>query len=176
MSWNVIPRPGPEEYAPQYAGYVSRVPHERVRELLANQIAETAGLLGRVKADREGFRYAPGKWTIREVTGHIADTERVMAYRLLRIARHDTTPLPGFDENAWMSPAGFEQRRLADLVEELQAVRAATLKLIDGLPGGALPQRGEASGKVVSAGALAYIIAGHELHHVAILNERYGLA
>lgn len=176
MSQSVIARPGQDEYAPHYAGYVSRVPHERIRELLAGQIAETAALLGRVKADREGYRYAPGKWTIREVTGHIADTERVMAYRLLRIGRHDTTPLPGFDENAWMPPAEFEQRRLKDLMEELQAVRAATLKLIDGLPASAFAQRGEASGKPVSVRALAYIIAGHELHHVAVLRERYGLA
>lgn len=176
MSWSTIARPGSDEFAAFYAGYVSRVPDDRVRDHLAAQLKDTVALLTRVKPDREGFRYAPGKWSIREVTGHLSDTERVMSYRLLRIARHDTTPLPGFDENAWVPPADFESRRLKDLIAEFQAVRTATLALLDGLPASAMDRRGEASGKPISARALAYIITGHELHHVAVLRERYGVA
>ena len=173
---SVIARPGADEYAPFYAGYVSRVPDDHVRDLLAAQIGETAALFGRVRPDREGYRYAPDKWSVREVAGHLADTERVMAYRLLRIARNDATPLAGFDENAWVPPAEFDKRRLNDLVSEFRAVRTATLALLDGLPAAAVSRRGQASGKIVSVGALAYIIAGHERHHVAVLRERYGLA
>jgi hypothetical protein len=175
MSLTTITRPATDEYAPPYAGYVGLVRDERVAVHLASQIDQTAALLGRVPADREGYRYAPGKWSIREVVGHVADTERVMAYRLLRIARADTTPLPGFDENLWVAPAEFDARRLGDLMDEFRAVRAATLKLIHGLPAAAFARVGQASGKPVSARALAYIIAGHELHHVGVLRDRYGL-
>ncbi|HEY2824940.1 MAG TPA: DinB family protein [Gemmatimonadales bacterium] len=175
MSLKVITRPGSDEFAPFYAGYVGLVPDERVPARLESQVIETAALFGRVSAAREGHRYEPGKWSVREVAGHMADTERVMAYRLLRIGRNDPTPLPGFDENAWVPPAEFESRRLADLVDEFRAVRNATLKLLGGLPATAFSHRGEASGRGVSVRALAYIIAGHELHHVKVLRERYGL-
>jgi hypothetical protein len=175
MSLTTIPRPAADEFAPAYAGYVALVRDERVPVHLAAQIEQTAALLGRVGADREGYRYAAGKWSVREVVGHLSDTERVMAYRLLRVARNDATPLPSFDENAWVPPAEFDGRRLGDLVDEFRAVRAATLKLLHGLPAAAFTRRGTASGKTVSVRALAYIIAGHELHHVGVLRERYGL-
>lgn len=119
--------------------------------------------------------YAPGKWSIKEVAGHIVDTERIMAYRLLRIARGDSTPLPGFEQDDYVRDGNFASRTLANLIEEFRLVRAATLALLQGLDGEALVRRGLADGKPVSARALAYIIAGHERHHLDILQQRYGL-
>jgi len=168
-----VPAPGADEYAPYYAGYVARMANDDVIEALVRQIDETATALSRVKPADEGYRYAAGKWTVREVVGHLADTERIMSYRLLCIARGDQTPLPSFDENAYAAVAGADSRRLSDLVAEFRTVRAATLSLIRGLDAEALGRRGIASGRPVSARALVYIIGGHERHHMAVLGERY---
>ena len=119
------------------------------------------------------FAYAPGKWTIKQVVGHICDAERIFAYRALRFARGDVAPLPGFDENAWMPAARFDARPLGDLAAELDAVRRATLALLRTFDADALARRGTANNKEISVRALAYVIAGHERHHVGILRERY---
>jgi len=121
-------------------------------------------------------RYAPGKWSVKEVAGHLADTERIMAYRALRIARGDETPLPGFDENAYVPPAKFDARPLVDLIGDLFTVRAATVALFRTFDADAWRRRGTASGKPISVRALGYMIPGHERHHVEILKTRYGLA
>jgi hypothetical protein len=169
----LIPRPGPTEHAPYYARYIGRVPDGDLIALLRDQVIETSALLRGVSDDRANFAYAPGKWTIKEVVGHISDVERVMAYRALRFARKDATPLPGFDENAW-GPAGeFGARTLGDLVEELQVVRAATIQLAKHLSQEALARVGTANGTPTSVRALLYIIAGHERHHAELLRERY---
>lgn len=168
-------RPASTEYAPYYDRYVQQVPDGDVVALLRAQLGETLALLRAVPEARADHRYAEGKWSVREVVGHVADAERVFAYRLLRIARGDRTPLPGFDENAWMSQAPFEGRTLASLVAELETVRAATLTLVESLDEVALAREGRASDNPVTARALAWIIAGHERHHVTILRERYGV-
>jgi hypothetical protein len=120
--------------------------------------------------------YAPGRWTVKEVIGHIADTERVMAYRALRIARGDRTPLPGFEQDPYVAVAELNDRPLPELLAELAAVRAATVALFTGIPTAAWTRMGTASDAPCSVRALAYIIAGHELHHRALLHERYGVA
>src|SRR4029077_5181557 len=118
-------------------------------------------------------RYAPGKWSIKEVIGHVSDAERVFSHRALRFARGDRTRLPGFDEKAYTPAGRFDARPLPDLAAELDAVRHATIALFAGLDSEALARRGPANNKEVSVRALAYIIAGHERHHVGILRERY---
>ena len=169
----MIPRPARDEYAPYYHTYVGAVPDGDLLEMLDESLEETLGLLGGIGEGGGGHRYAEGKWSVREVVGHIVDTERVMAYRALRIARGDRTPLPGFDQDPYVAAAGFDRRTLADLSDELAAVRAASVHLFRHLDDEALARRGTASGSEVTVRALAWIIAGHEMHHRRILRERY---
>lgn len=171
----MIPRPAPSEYAPYYAGYINRVPEGDVLGQLARQFDETRALLRDLPPGRAVHRYAAGKWSVAEVVGHVTDAERIFAYRALRIARGDVTPLASFDENAYVPAGSFDRRTLPDLVDELAAVRHATLTLLRGLPAEAYERSGVASGRPVSVRALVFIMAGHELHHVAILRERYGI-
>jgi len=168
-----IPRPGDGEYAPFYAGYIAKLPGDDALAPLAAQERETAELLGGLSAEAAAFRYAPGKWSVKQVAAHLADAERVFAYRALRIARGDETPLPGFDEKAYADAAGADARPLAELAAELRAVRAATLALFRGLDPAALARRGTANGVPVTVRAAAWIIAGHERHHLEILRTRY---
>lgn len=168
-----IARPGEEEYAPVYAGYVKRVPEGDLRGALRAQLGTTLALLRGVGEPRGDHRYAPDKWTIKEVIGHVIDTERIMAYRALRIGRGDATPLPGFEQNDYVPNGNFGQRTLANLAEELEVVRRSTIILFQHMDETALARRGTASGAAVTPRALAYIIAGHELHHVDILRTRY---
>ncbi|HUH12747.1 MAG TPA: DinB family protein [Longimicrobiales bacterium] len=167
-------RPGPDEFDPFYSGYIERVPDADIRATLRAQGAATAALLRSERArERAEHAYAPGKWLLKEVVGHLADTERILAYRALRIARGDATPLAGFDENRYVAGGGFSGRTLDDLTAGLEAVRAATLALLDGLPEDAWTRAGTANEARVTVRALAWIIAGHELHHRAIVEERY---
>ncbi|HEU4452701.1 MAG TPA: DinB family protein [Longimicrobium sp.] len=168
-------RPGAGEYAPYYERYVGRVPEGDVVELLAQQAGEAAAFLRAVPASRADHRYEPGKWSVKEVVGHVSDAERIFAYRLLRIARGDQTPLPGFDENEYAAVAGpgFSARTLESLVSEWEDVRRATLSLLHSLDREALARTGTASNFTVSARALAHILYGHMDHHLAILRERY---
>ena len=154
---------------------MDRVPDGDVLELLSRQIEDTAALLGAVPEARAGHRYAPDKWSIREVVGHVCDAERIFAYRALRFARGDETPLAAFEEKAYVPAARFDTRTLAELVAELRDVRRATLSLLRNLDAAAWDRWGTASGHRVSVRALAYVIAGHERHHLAILRERYGV-
>jgi hypothetical protein len=166
-------RPDSTEYASHYAGYVAGVPEGDVVATLRDGGRELLSAIADIAESRGGFRYADGKWTIREVVGHVIDAERVFAYRALRIARGDTTPLAAFDEDAYARTAGSDQRTLADLAEELRAVRESTVALFASLPDEAWTRSGTASGKTVSVRALAYIAAGHARHHLVILRERY---
>lgn len=166
-------RPAAGEYATFYAGYIAGVPDGALVEQLRAQGRETAALLAGVPATKHTFAYAPGKWTVKEVVGHMADAERIFTYRILRIARGDTTPLPGFDEKAYVPVSGAAARTLADLAEELAAIRGATLALLEHLPPDAPARMGTASNAPVSVRALAWITAGHERHHLRILRERY---
>lgn len=170
-----IPVPGPDEYAPFYAGYVASVAHGALTELLERQVETLRELCGGLPGDAGDYRYAPGKWSVKQILGHVGDVERVFAYRLLRISRGDSTPLAGFEENAYVEAAGFERRTVGDLMDELELLRASTLTLMRHVPAVAWARRGVASGAEVTARALAYIIAGHMQHHTAILRDRYGL-
>ncbi len=165
--------PANDEYATPYAGYVARVPSGDIVTTIRTQLPATLSLLRAVEPARTLTGYAPGKWSIRDIVQHMADTERVMSYRALRIARGDPTPLPGFDENAYAPAAGAGARSMESLLAEFETVRASTVALLDGFPGEAWERRGTASGSRVTVRALAWIIAGHERHHVAIIRERY---
>ena len=165
--------PAAGEYATPFAGYVARVPSGDIVTTIRGQLPSTLSLLRAVEPARTITGYAPGKWSIRDIVQHMADTERVMSYRALRIARGDLTPLPGFDENAYAPAAGASARSMESLLAELETVRASTVTLLDGVPGEAWERRGTASGNPVTVRALAWIIAGHERHHVAIIRDRY---
>lgn len=166
-------RPSADEFAPYYGTYINKVADGDIVATLKSQIGPTLAFLRSIPEDRAGHRYAEGKWSIREVVGHMSDAERIFAYRALRIARADTTPLPGFDENEFVKRSRLDDRQYASLVDEYEAVRAATIALYDGLFPEEWTRHGTASGKAVSTRALAWITAGHELHHVEVLKTRY---
>jgi uncharacterized damage-inducible protein DinB len=168
-----IARPQGNEYVPYYGKYISLVPDGDLVETLRAQIGDTLSLLRTIPEQRASYRYASGKWSIKEVVGHMADVERIMTYRALRIARGDATPLPGFDENSYVPAGNFEARSLASLAHEFEEVRRATVAFLETLEPDAAARRGSANNNEISARALAYIIAGHERHHVGILRERY---
>lgn len=169
----VFERPAAGEFNPYYAKYIDPVPEGDVLETLARQEDETASFLRAIPAELHGHRYADGKWSIREVVGHVADAERIFAYRALRIARGDQTPLASFDENAYAAAARYDQRDLGSIVDEWAAVRRSTLALFRSMDADEARRAGTASESPVSVRALAWIIAGHGLHHEKILRERY---
>jgi hypothetical protein len=166
-------RPDSTEYAPYYGKYISLVPDGDIVVTLGKQIEGSLGLLRGLSETQGGLRYAPGKWSIKEVVGHLIDAERIFSYRALRFARKDQTPLAGFEENSYVEHANFDSRKLADLVEEFECVRRSSLHFFKNLDGDSWLRRGIASDNEVSVRALAYITAGHELHHVEILRARY---
>jgi DinB superfamily len=168
-----LARPEAGEYAAYYEKYVSLVPGDDATGALEAQRVQTMQLFAG-RSERDGnFRYAPDKWTVKEVLGHVSDTERIFTYRALRIARGDQTPLPGFEQDDYVRSGGFNERPLASLVEEFAYVRSASLALFRSLGPEAWLRRGTASKNEVSVRALAFITAGHELHHRQILKERY---
>jgi hypothetical protein len=176
--------PAPEDFAPGYRSYLELVPG--AAEPLGGILPLLEHQPGRLRSQLQGateaealFRYAPGKWSVKEVVAHLTDVERVMAYRMLRIGRGDTTPLPGFDENHWMENAGHDLRPLSHHVEEFATARADTVALLRGLLEGlgdsALQRAGTASERRVSVHALAWILAGHPEHHMKLLAVKYGM-
>jgi len=169
----MLSRPSADEYFEYYGKYIALVPDGDVRDHLRTQLFETVALLERVTDAKAEQAYGAGKWTLKEVVLHLSDTERVFGYRMLRIARGDMTPLPGFEQNDWVPHSCANGRTMANLVMEFAAVRAATLALVDSVPDEGWMRRGTASGHTISARALAYIAAGHERHHLSIIRERY---
>jgi hypothetical protein len=166
-------RPRDDEFASFYASYVASVPDGDVTRTLAVQGEEFLYLLKDVGDEKAVSSYAPGKWTLKEVILHITDAERIFAYRMLRIARGDETPMAPFDENAYVPLSGANDRTVETLLGEFAAVRGATLALLRWLPEAAWSRRGIASSREVSMRALAWITAGHAMHHERILRERY---
>src|SRR5215831_10775456 len=166
-------KPDPTEYAPYFEKYISLVPEGEIVVTLGLQIDSTLGLISSLSEAQGDLRYAPGKWSVKEVIGHLIDAERIFAYRALRFARNDATPLPGFDENSFVANAGFDSRSLGDLAEEFEHTRKSNIYLFKSLDGDSSLRRGVASDNRLSVRAIAYIIAGHELHHVGILRSRY---
>lgn len=166
-------RPAANECAEFYRGYIATAPEGDIRDTLAWSLDQTLGLLQKIPADREDFAYAAGKWTVKEVVGHIADAERVFAYRALRFGRGDETPLASFEQDDYVRRGRFGARTLADLAAEFEHLRRANLLLFLGFEPEALFRKGVASGREISVRALLWIMAGHELHHGNILRERY---
>jgi hypothetical protein len=168
-------RPKADEYDPAFAGYVARIAEEEsVVTLLSEQSGGVTRRFDGVPETRGDYRYATGKWSLKEVIGHLSDTERVFAYRALRIGRGDATALVGFDDQSYVARMHAEDLSLVDVVNDWQAVRAATLTLFRNLSTAAWQRRGTASGHPISVRALAYVIAGHTRHHLAVIDERYG--
>jgi hypothetical protein len=161
------------EAAEYYFKYIDLVPAGDIREVLATQLPDTVALLRGISDERSRYRYAPGKWSIREVVGHLNDTERVLAFRALWFARGFDSPLPSFDENVAARHAAAGERSLDSHIEEFRSVRSSTLDFFRDLPPDAWLRRGIASDNPFTVRALAYIIAGHVIHHARILNERY---
>ena len=170
---NPLGRPAPDEYAPYYSAYVSAVPDGEILVLLRDQLAETEALLREFRGERGDHRYAPGKWSVKEVVGHMADTERIFAYRALRFARGDRTPLPGYEQDDFVRGGNFSARPLPEIAGELRSVRMASITLFAGLSADALMRRGPANNVEFSVRALAWIIAGHERHHARVIREKY---
>jgi len=166
-------RPAPNEYAPYYGRYIALVPDGPIVETLREQIGETTALLGSLPEAKGDHRYEPGKWSVKEVIGHLIDSERIFSYRALRFARRDETPLPGFEQDDYVPAGAFGRRTLRDLIEEFRTVREATLLFYRHLDEEALSRSGIASENRMSVRALAWSIAGHERHHVQVLRERY---
>ncbi|GIP57847.1 DinB family protein [Paenibacillus woosongensis] len=168
-----LSKPQSGEYLEHFEEYIREVPEGELISLLELQPEEAMLKLGTLSDEAGNYKYAEGKWSLKEVLGHITDTERVMSYRLLRIARGDKTPLPGFNEELFVSHANFERLSIQQLLKDFTTVRKATLSLIRQLDDEAWQRAGTASGGPVSSRALAYIIAGHAIHHFRIIRERY---
>lgn len=168
-------RPAETEHAPYYGRYIAKVGEGDIVRTLE---AQSGSILARWNGFTEAqgaHRYAPDKWSVRQVVGHLTDAERIFVYRATRFARADATPVPGFDENTYVANAAFDNRSLSSLLREWRAVRDGTIAFFDGLNDAELMRRGTANGQEISVRALAWIVAGHTIHHDEILKERYGL-
>jgi MOSC domain-containing protein YiiM len=171
-----LPRPKADDFDPTAAAYIARVEDiADVARALEAQRERVVARLSELSHEQAAFRYAPGKWSVTEVVGHLCDVERIFAYRLLRIGRGDETPLPGFDENTYVPAGAFARRSLADVLDEWVVVRNGSLALVRGMPSEAWSRRGRANDRAVTTAALVYITLGHVEHHLAILADRYGI-
>ena len=166
-------RPEKSEYLPYYERYIARVPDGDVVATLTDQIGETLALLRSLPASVSTYRYAPDKWSVNELVGHVIDSERLFTARALRFARNDSQPLPGFEQDDYVRNSTFDAYPLSELASELEAVRQSTIYLFKHLDDEAWTRRGIANNAEVSVRALAFITAGHELHHREILTTRY---
>lgn len=168
-----ITRPHTDEYSPYYADYVQRVPEEDIFDVLAEQIQTLHHLLTHLSEEQANFRPAPDEWSIKEVVGHLCDFERVFAYRALCFSRHESAPLPGFDQDAYVRESNYSDRMLADLIQEFEWLRRANLLAFKNLSAEAGLRRGTASGAEISVRALIYIMAGHVYQHLDSLQRAY---
>ena len=160
-----LTRPAPDEFAPYFGRYIDLVPDGDIVETLTHQLGETLGLLQSVTPELETYRYAPGKWSLREVVGHLIDVERVFAFRAIAIARSDGVELPSMEQDEWASCSNAGSRPLDDLAQEWAAVRRSGLYMFETLPAGAAERRGKGGGNPFTVRSLAWITAGHELWH-----------
>jgi uncharacterized damage-inducible protein DinB len=166
-------RPQKGDYADYFEKYISLVPSGDFLELLQQQREDLMRFLSPLSDEQAEYRYAVGKWSIKEVLGHVNDTERIFAYRLLRIARGDQTPLASFEQDSYIHHGNFSARKMSDLLEEFSVIREATIVLVRALDDAAWQRRGVASQKEITTTALAFIIAGHVRHHRIVIEERY---
>jgi hypothetical protein len=178
-SATILPRPAAGDAAPYYFRYIDRVPDEDVLSLLERGLAETrrvlAGIVG-AGGERETFRYEPGKWSVREVVGHVLDAERVFGFRALHMARGADTALPSLDEDEWVPTSGAGARPLAEMLDELELVRRGHLAMFRAFDAAAWERTGVASDVLFRVRAFPFILAGHEIHHREVLAERYAVA
>ena len=173
MAYYTTGRPSSPEYAPYFSRYIDLVGGEDIIFALSGQIDRTIPTLRAVSEEASMKRYAPGKWILKEVLGHMIDTERIFAYRALRIARNDKTELPSYDQDAFVAGANFDQRPWSDLHAEFELLRKVNILMFRGFDKHAWELRGRASGGDLSARAAAFIIAGHELAHMQMIREKY---
>ena len=166
-------RPDSSEFAPYYGKYISLVPDGDIVQTLARERDTTLEVLQSVSAEKSRFRYAAGKWSIRESYVHLIDGERIFSYRALRFARADQTPLASFEQDAYVGPSGADARDWSGIIDEYRVVRAATIALFANLPADAWTRTGIASANPVSVRAVAWMIAGHDVHHRNLLREKY---
>jgi uncharacterized damage-inducible protein DinB len=166
-------RPAAAEYPPYFSRYIDRVPEGDVVALLRDNSESLDATLKALDDARSGYRYAEGRWSIRQMLGHLLDVERVFVYRALHIARGDPAPLPGFEQDDYVAAAGSDARLLSDLRDELRALRESTIRFFSTLPDGAWARMGVVSGNNISVRAIAHIIVGHTQHHLQMLAERY---
>ena len=169
----IITRPSSSEHAPYYSRYIDLVPDGDILQILDAQAETTLRHLAAVTEEKATFRYAPGKWSLKEVVGHVIDTERVFAFRAFAFSRSDKNQFPGMEQEEYAQGANYEQRSLGDILDEFHEVRKSNLRLFRSFSEGMLMRRGIASGNEFTVRCLPYIIAGHELHHVKILREGY---
>lgn len=169
-----IERPVSGDYNPAFERYVARVPEADVLAAFAQQAGDVKAALAAIPAAREKDRYAPDKWSVRQLVGHVIDAERIMGYRLLSVARGDAAALPGFDEEAYSQVAGHDATPLPSLLEEFLALRQSQLLMLSGFTPAAWGREGVANHSRITARALPYIMVGHVRHHLAVLKEKYG--
>ena len=165
--------PLPSEYGEAYAHYLGAPPEGDLLAVLQAQGADVAALFGALPENQGVYRYAPGKWSLKDLLQHLSDAERIFAYRILRLGRGDATALPGFEEDDYAASAQADGRSLVDLLADFLAIREATLTLCRSLPEGAWGFKGTTSGKQITTRCIPYIIHGHTAHHLAVIGERY---
>jgi uncharacterized damage-inducible protein DinB len=170
----MLTRPNENEFDPYFGRYISLVPDGNLLDLLGVQTQETRDFFEKLSEETGNYRYAAGKWSIKEVLGHVIDSERIFGYRALCIARGEQQPLPGFDQNDYGKLAEYEPVPLTKVLQQYTALRVSTFLLLEQLPEVAWMRTGISSGKPISVRALAYIIAGHERHHMRVISEKYG--
>lgn len=168
-------RPATTEYAPFYARYIDRVPEGDIVAQLRETGASLNATFASIDEARGEYRYADGKWSIRVMLGHLIDAERIFVYRALRIARGDSTPLPGFEQDDYAAASNSDARQVADMRNELRALRESTIHFFASLPADAWARAGVVSGNNLSVRAIAHIVAGHTRHHLDVLAEKYGV-
>jgi uncharacterized damage-inducible protein DinB len=173
VSQSAATKPAPTEHHPEFSKYVTLVGEGDIVHTLEQQIENSLSVLRTIPSDKANFRYAPDKWSVKELLGHLIDSERIFSYRALTFARNDQTPLPGYEQNDYVRDADFDKRNLADMAEEFATVRRATIQLFRPLNETEWLRHGKANENDVSVRALAYIIAGHELHHMGVLRSCY---
>jgi len=164
----------PDEYAAFYAGYIGKVPDITIRSALDESLASLLDYLTHVPDDRVDYAYAPGKWTIKQSLQHILDTERIFAYRALRIARQDTTPLPGFDQDDYAASAEVSKRSFREMIEEFRLLRQTNILLFKSFTDESLQRMGTMSGGSASVRGIGFIMCGHVFHHAQLYREKYG--
>lgn len=166
-------RPDKEEYASFYEGYIGLVPEGNIIEILEQQAGKVSKAIRSLTVEQGNYRYGEGKWSVKEVFGHLIDNERIMSTRLLRIARGDATPLPGYEQDLFMAERPFEAYSIDDLAEEYEAVRHSTIVMLRHLSPETWLRKGIVNNYTASARSIACVIAGHELHHLSVLQDRY---